>query len=243
MPGWERVGEIERHPPAELEAFLRAPAAQYEAFGVREVVSVEFRNVRISKEPLLRVDLYDMGTPENAFGLYSQRRIPGGTFRAFGAETFVGVRELYGWVDRFYFFVPIYEFAGDTREAMFGIAAYYDRRLREGVTEPPTLVRALRKKGIVPFSVKWFRTPAQLRTATARQELLILGLDESTRGFTAKLRIETEDREPPEAFYVAFPTRERASAAYEALVGALGDSTTTRSIRLGDEGMRLATEP
>jgi hypothetical protein len=221
--------------PDRLADFLRRSPSDYMAFGVRRVVSAEYWNPRLGKHPELRVDVFDMGTPENAFGMYSQRRMPAGDIRAIGAEASVGTREIYAWQDRYHFFVTIHEYADDTREALILFARYVSDAIGVGGT-PPSLVDSTLVEGVVPRSHRWFRTAAQAQVASRRNELLLLPLGPSVRGVVASLALE--DGLTCQAFYIDFTKISLATDAYASLRTALESTSTINDERLGDTSFR-----
>ncbi len=234
VPDWELVGPAVEVWPEELGDFLRRSARDYLAFGVRGAVSAEYRNPSLNKRAELRVDVYDMGTPERAFGFYSQRRVPGVPLELIGAQASVGAREVYAWEDRYHYYVTIYEYSDDTREALLAFAEHVGEKIR-GVTAPPVLVEALWVDGVVPWSHRWFRTSEQARVASRVPGLTVLPLNEGTRGVVAQIALE--DGRSAEAFCVVYPDGQ-AGPAYDALRTALEGPFDVAPIRVGEAGFR-----
>ena len=48
----------------------------YHAYGVVEQAEVEYQTPLLRSYPLIRVEIFDMDTPENAFGIYSFNQYP-----------------------------------------------------------------------------------------------------------------------------------------------------------------------
>ncbi|MDA1192531.1 MAG: hypothetical protein O3A46_12720 [Candidatus Poribacteria bacterium] len=239
IKGWDRGGESDLGESAQLVDFLRVAPDQYVAFGDRGYVSQEFVNPRLTKEPLLRVDIHDMTTPDNAFGFYSQKRVVGGRIRALGAQSFVGARDLHGWSDRFYFYISVYEYSTDTVEAIEAFAYEVGKRLG-GVTEAPLLTTALPMDDIVPFSPKWFRTTKQAQTATKQPDLFALQVDSSERGFVALLKLD--EVVASDVFYIVYPSESAASEAFAAL-REVSIPHNAKSAELGVESARFVQPP
>ena len=238
IPEWSMSSPPQNVTPDRLADFLRRSSSDYLAFGVRGVVSAEYWNPRLGKHPELRVDVFDMGTPENAFGLYSQRRLAAGDIRPIGAEASLGAREIYVWQDRYQFFVTIYEYADDTREALIAFARHVSDTIGVGGA-PPSLVDSTLVEGVVPRSHRWFRTVAQAQVASRRSELLLLPLGPSVRGVVASLALE--DGLTCDAFYIYFPETSLAVDAYGSLRAALETTSTINDERLGDSSFRAVT--
>jgi hypothetical protein len=219
-----------------LVLFLEGAAAQYGAFGVRQAAWAEYGSPALGGRPMLRVDIYDMGSPENAFGLYSQRRVPEGKIRGIGAEASVGPRDVLAWVDRFVYSVTIYNYSTDTAEALMQFAEHMGRTIA-GVESPPTLVTDVPAGRLMPFSHRWFRTPEQRVSATRRDAMSLFSLPEGSRGFVAKAVVG--EGLLAEAFYVAFPTEAAAADAFAALRPTGGGMAEARDAGIGIESVRI----
>ncbi|MBM3214357.1 hypothetical protein FJZ36_05530 [Candidatus Poribacteria bacterium] len=239
---WRTVGERQYLRPHELTAFLRRPSVEYEAFGVRGLVTAEYANVRLGPKPLLRVEVYDMGTPANAFGLYSQKRIPGGMFVPTGGGAFIGETELLSWSDRYYVFIRIYEFSDDTRDGMRAFASTITGMIGGVRDEPEWTTRYATIPSLVLHSERWFANTAQAQVSTKDPSLLVMPLDDDVEGFVSRLRID--DTRTSEAFCILFPTvpaAEDAYAALESALASLGGNEPEALSKMGDEGFRVRT--
>ncbi|MBT3268668.1 hypothetical protein HN371_16050 [Candidatus Poribacteria bacterium] len=219
-----------------LPLFLEQEADQYAAFGVQRVGWAEYANPMLGGRPMLRVDIYDMGSPENAFGLYSQRRVAEGKIRGIGAEASVGPRDVLAWVDRFVYSVTIFNYSTDTAEALIEFAERLGRSI-DGVESPPSLVTDTPSRHLMPFSHRWFRTPEQRASATRRAAMSLFSLPEGSRGFVAKAVVGEAGH--AEAFYVAFPTEQAAADAFAALRGSAPGDTEARDAGIGVESVRF----
>lgn len=238
VPGWEVLGEPVDADAKSLQAFLRRAPVEFDAFGVQRLVSAEYRFPRLGPWAQLYIELYDMGTPENAFGIYSQKRIAGGLFRAIGAESYIGKTEALGWADRYYFYIKSYHFADEPREAMTAFAQLIAKRIGATAQEPE-LTRAYANAALVDRSQKWFRTATQAQLATRNVNLLLFPLSERTRGFTT--RVITGDAKTADGFCVVFASEQDAVAAIETVRNALGESGYMRPVRIGDDAFRAAS--
>ncbi len=233
---WEVVTGPKTVEGALLYASLGPAAAHYEAFGMGASAWAEYGNPGLGGRAMLRIDIFDMGLPENAFGLYSQRRVPQGEIKGIGAQAYVGARDVFAWVDRFLYTVTIYNYSTDTSEALMAFAEHVGRKT-VGVETPPSLVTGVPSSRLMRFSHRWFRTAAQRRTAAGHAGLHAFELPEGARGFVAKAALG--DGRHVDAFYVAFPTEQDATRAFGALRGSHGAGARVRDARLGAESFRI----
>lgn len=238
VPGWERAAKPVDAEGHALEGYLRRAPVEFEAFGVQRLVAAEYRFPRLGPWAQLVIEIYDMGTPENAFGIYSHKRIPGGLFRAMGVESFVGNTEVSGWADRYYFSLRAYHFADEARDALRAFAKWITQRIRIQTAEPAP-IRAYSDPLLVERSQRWFRTLSQAQLAGRNANLLLFPLSEKTRGFTARVKINEE--KTAEGFCILFPGEPEAKTAIESMRSALSHSGyMIRSVEKGDEAFRAA---
>ncbi len=221
---------------APLAVSLGASADQFAAFGVRASAWAEYGNPALGGRAMLRIDMFDTGSPENAYGLYSQRRVPQGDIKGIGAQAYVGARDVWAWVDRFVYTVTIYNYSTDTSEALIAFAERVGRRI-VGVESPPSLVTDLPAGRLMRFSHRWFRTEAQRDTAAGHAGLHAFALSEGSRGFVAKLAVD--ERRHADAFYVAFPSEGDAVSAMHALRASAVAGADIRDARIGTESVRI----
>jgi hypothetical protein len=84
----------------------------------------------------LTVDIYDMGTPLNAFGIYSAERSPNYNFRAFGAEGYIDDMMLNFFQDACYIKMSAYSEKGKTAPVMEAFAQAISQKIGKGKSMP-----------------------------------------------------------------------------------------------------------
>ncbi len=72
----------------------------YFSYGFRSLVSATYKNAG-DPEQRVTVDIYDMGSPLGAFGVYSSQSHPDYSFQALGGEAIVSSQQIRFWQDRF----------------------------------------------------------------------------------------------------------------------------------------------
>jgi hypothetical protein len=235
---WEVVTGPKTVEGARLSMSLGPSAGHYAAFGLGISAWAEYGNPALGGRAMLRIDIFDMGSPENAFGLYSQRRVPQGEIKTIGAQAYVGARDVLAWVDRFVYTVTIYNYSTDTAEALIAFAEHVGRHT-VGVESPPSLVTAVPSARLMRFSHRWFRTAAQRATAATHPGFDAFAIPEGSRGFVAKLVVA--ERQHADAFYVAFPSEADAERALAALRAGAGAGADVRDAKIGVESFRIRT--
>jgi hypothetical protein len=159
----------------DLYRYLDGGADAYVDYGLVAMVHREFKDGAVD----LTVDIYDMGDPLRAFGIYSAERSPDYLFIPIGAEGHVDIGSL-GFLQGNYY-VKLLAF-GDNDKT------------------PPTLESAARSivarigpEGTVPHPVPWFPAAAQV---PASQKYIVkapLGRDYLAPATTALYRFDGRD--------------------------------------------------
>ena len=136
--------------------------ALYHNYGFIEGASVEYQTPRLGSQPLILLEVFDMGTPENAFGVYSRNRYPQDEFEWVGSRAIISGRELNFWKGRYFIQIEGYEFASQIKQGMVELA----KATADGIEDPlitPHLLTLLPSENRVPHSEKYFPSGATLK--------------------------------------------------------------------------------
>ena len=218
VKGWSIAKKVETYVGQDLFRFtlFRSEAEIYHAYHFAELASAEYRNPKLHKEPLLRVDLYDMGSPENAFGIYSTNRHTQSDFEIIGNETAVTMLTLDTWKGQYFLHIRAYEFADDISEAMRNITKYVMNRIR-GTTKPPAILSFLpQDRQFVRYSEKFFRNHTAFNKINFITDENIFKLSESTTGLIAEYLHQKPQSQTDTmfVFLIQYPTPNDAAVAY-----------------------------
>ncbi len=77
VTGWKRSAEIQTFSPKTLFEYIDGAADLYLTYDFEELKVAEYQN---EKKASVTVDVYFHKTPTNAFGIYSQERLPNANF-------------------------------------------------------------------------------------------------------------------------------------------------------------------
>ena len=97
--GWVRVGELQRFTPENLFELIDGEAEFVIPFGFRELTRATYRR---SSDAEATVDIYDMGSPGGAFGLFRSRSSVEAQPAEVGTEGAADESRVEFWQDRFY---------------------------------------------------------------------------------------------------------------------------------------------
>lgn len=203
----DRIGEWARQDPS--ETYNRETIFDY-INGAGEVYrSYAFEDVRVTRYTRdgekITVELFDMGTAADAYGVFSYARESeedgiGGGFERKGSV-------LCFWQNRYYVCVATHELGTDRSAGLEEIARGIARQLPAG-GDRPSLVSALPTNGLLPASDRYFHTHQSLNYHyyVARENLL--SLSEETDVVLGRY-------EPGSTYVVivSYPSAEEARAA------------------------------
>lgn len=133
----------------------------YHAYGVIKQAEVEYQTPLLGSYPLIRVEIFDMGTAENAFGIYSFNQYPEMESEWVGNRAVLTGKFLRFWKGKYFVEIEGYEFATKVEEGMVELAKSVASRIDDPPTKPHLLKLLPPKK--IPHSVKYFFDDATLR--------------------------------------------------------------------------------
>ncbi|MBC8232068.1 hypothetical protein H8E77_21180 [bacterium] len=215
VKGWKRAGEIEIYTEQNLIQFMHEETEIYHAYNFVELALAEYRNPKLGSEPLLRVEVHDMGAPENAFGIYSFNRNPRSDFELIGNEAAVTMLTIDTWKGQYFIHIRLYEFADDIKEGAQNIAQDIMKRIR-GTTKLPDMLKLLPRDDFVRHSERYFWNHTIFNKIHSIANENILMLNESTIGLTAEY-LHPKAKSPTDTmsvFLIKYPTPKDATVAY-----------------------------
>ena len=190
----------------------------YHSFGIVEQGGVEYQSSVLGFHPLILVEVFDMGSAENAFGIYSFTQYPGADFEWIGTRAIISGKHLSFWKGKYFVQIEGYEFATKIREGMIGLGKEVASRIKDR-SEKPWILRLLPENKI-PNSVKYFSDDAilsQMYDFLPREEL---GLGDDVAGIAAsyfhKTMVPTDWTDAMVAFLIWYPSQLRATEAFDA---------------------------
>ena len=165
---------------------------------VQEMITARFAPVGAGEQRLqeVEIDLYDMGSPLHAFGVFSAQRTPESERVLLGAEAFREGSVLALWKGPYFARVVTLEEGEDAVARLKALAHVLGEQL-PGTTDKPRLARAFPQAGLIERSIAY--VPAH-----------VLDREFLPGGFTARY---ATDGAAATAFVAEFPTAAAASQA------------------------------
>ncbi len=214
VPWWKIYEDrIKRYVGGDLFKYIDGGAELYHTYDFVEVVTAEYIQPKLAADSLIVIDVYDMGTPQNAFGIYSHLRYPHAPFARFGNEAILTDETLDFWKGRFFIKIQAFEIATEIREAMQRFARVMEKRIPEP-GDLPQILKSLPEEGRIKGSEQYFKRELALNNIHYVSDENVLKLGKETEGVTAKYKVG-EDEIEVYLFTVAYPDPIKAAEAFE----------------------------
>ena len=126
--GWKQSGEIQTFSPKTLYEYINGAADLYLACDFLELKVAEYVN---EKKASVIVEAYRHRTPRDAFGIYSQERLPDGNFLKLGAQGYIDKNILNFVYGSYYVKLNSFNTGAEDREVLKAIAKKVADNLEE----------------------------------------------------------------------------------------------------------------
>lgn len=216
---YSRSDEPETYDRESIFKYIDGAGEVYNAYDFRQVEVWRYHNPDSAE---IVAEVFDMGKPEDAYGVFTyarqeEREGLGQAYERRGGTTCY-------WQDRYFVCAATYEQNSEARDAVDQIARSIDQQLpQEG--QVPELVQSLPDSGLVSNSVRYFHLHSVLNYHYYLARDNILNLSEKTEAVLAEY-------EHPEglALVIRYPTPSQARDAHQSFVTWYldGDETSTQ---------------
>ncbi len=89
IQGWKQSEEIQIYYPESLFEYINGAAESYLSYDFEELLVAQYE--KAGEEDILTLEIYDMGSPQNAFGIFSAERYPDNTAVSIGDLGYIEV--------------------------------------------------------------------------------------------------------------------------------------------------------
>ena len=188
----------------------------YYAYGFERQAEVEYQAPQFGSKPLILLEIFDMGTPENAFGIYNFHTYPQMKFEWIGAKALLSGGYLRFSKGKYFVQIEGYEFATGIREGMIALAKAIAAQIKDPPPEPQVLALLPTNKK-VHGSTKLFRSNWALRQIYSTLPANVPQLTETALGISALYKDKIDSINWMDAqivFIIRFPDTATAEAAY-----------------------------
>lgn len=198
-------GKLYCYEGAELDRYMDNEAENYRAYKIRSLSVQEYQN---DSGITMTIKIYNMSSPQDAFGVYSFVRNPEARFVKIGNEGIVSSYTVEFWKANFY--VRIIHSIPGPKDDLIQIAKELASKINRSSKEPQ-LVQLLPVKDYIPRSVKFFHEKISLNNIYYIPENF-LELNNKTNGVVGYYQ---NNEEKAKAFIIKYPSKSMAKTAYE----------------------------
>lgn len=205
----------------------------YRSYNMRSLFARRFEK---AAEPALVVDLFDMGTAADAFGVFSHDLDGEDAATGQGSTYKGGLLSL--WKGRYFASVYAEGETPGTKRAVFAVSAAIARAI-ESPGKKPALIAGLPEAGLDAGSVRYFHNHSVLNYHFFVADANILGLDQTTE---AALATYGSGPEKTVLLVVLYPDEGRASSAYDGFRSVFMPEAGTSAVVKTEDGKWTAAK-
>jgi len=182
------VEEVRTFSGEGLFDFINGAAEPFLTYGFVCVATADYQN---KDGQLLTVEIYEMDSSANAFGIYSfQRPFPGEKVEI-GADCVMAESILHCWKDRYYIRVHTFPDSPASRDAVRAFAKSIAKNIKEEGS-PPALLKVLPRDHLIPGSEKFLHQKKVLDNIYFLSKENVLKLSEETNMVLADYKMDED---------------------------------------------------
>jgi hypothetical protein len=178
--GWKATEKPEAFDRQTIFNYIDGAGEVYLAYNFAEVMVFHYSK---PDNPDMTAEIFDMGSPEDAYGVFSHSRESEEPGIGHGYEYRSGV--LFFWKGKYYVSAVADKETSESKEAVIALAKDIAGRIPE-MGSRPKLVDVLPQDGLIPFSVRYFHVHSILNYHYFLSEENVLKLSKSTRAVLAQ---------------------------------------------------------
>jgi hypothetical protein len=151
IPGWNQAGEIQTFIPKTLYEYINGAADLYFSYNFEELKVAEYVNDRKAS---VIVDVYRHATSTDAFGIYSQERLPNANYLDIGLQGYYEKNALNVLIGNYYVKINSFNTGAEDQEILLAFGKKVSANLDEKGALP-SILAAFPKEGKVTNSEKF----------------------------------------------------------------------------------------
>ncbi len=185
----------------------------YLNYGFQRQAEVEYQSPKFGSIPYILLEIFDMGTPENAFGIFSTNSYPQPKFEWVGCKAIISGKYLWFWKGKYFIQIEGYAIATGIQKGMLALAQVTAKNIQD----PPQKIPLLELlPQYIRGSEKLFTSNWVLRQVYKSAPDIIPQLMDGTIGILAQYSNTHSKKSvnPYIVFLIRFPTVAEAQSAY-----------------------------
>jgi hypothetical protein len=176
IDGWKKSEPPDQYTAENLSTYIDGGAELYISYNFKNALSVKYKD---SADNEITVDIFDMGTSYDAFGVFAHSRETIATDVGQGSEYASGL--LTFWKDRYYVSILAYPETAKKREVVFKLGQAIAGGIKSEGPLPPVLA-LLPTENLMPETVRYFHHYIWLNSFyfVSNENVLNIGSDTPT---------------------------------------------------------------
>jgi hypothetical protein len=132
--GWKSASAPEFFKPETLWEYINGQAEVYLDYGFKLVVTADYTSMDGSRSMV--IEIYQMRSPNHAFGIYAAERSPSEDFIEIGVQGYLEENVLNFWKGPYYIKLASFQGSSDTKEILVKVAAVIAKKIKGSYSEP-----------------------------------------------------------------------------------------------------------
>ncbi len=213
---WVRSRKLSTYTPQNIYLDRFVPSEIYpeiyRKYGFKRQAEVEYQSPKFGSNPLILLEIFDMGTPENAYGVYSVNSYPLPKFEWVGCKAIISGKYIWFWKGKYFIQIEGYEIAPGIREGMVDLAKVVAKKIKDPPQKIPLLELLPR---YIDGSEKLFTTNWVLEQVHKTLPNLVPMMEDGTVGVLARTHnLLKKSGNPYTVFVFRYSTIADAQSAY-----------------------------
>ena len=226
LQGWKVTGEDARYGRDTLYDYIDGGAELYLSYGFKRVIN---RTYVQANQPDMVVDIFDMDTSQNAYGVFSHSMETVETTFGQGSQSSEGL--VLFWKGPYYISIMAHPETAESKKALIDLAKKIDCAIAEE-GPLPALLTLLPQSGLVRESIRSFHHHAWLNSHYFVADQNILHIDDTTDALLAKYG---EGKKRSLLLLIQYPDNTAAQSAYANFVKQyLPELSQRKSVKIED---------
>lgn len=201
---WKIVEPCRFYPGEKIYDYMDGAGEVYLAYRFKNLLVQRFHRTNY---PEILVEVFDMETPENAFGIFTNSQMQGETFNI-GTDSDYKNGLLCFWKSKYFVCIRVEQESKETKKAIIEIGKYISKSLKSE-DKKPDLISYLPEKLLVRKSIRYFYRHEILNLHYFIAGENVLNLSDDTKAVLAQLKDDGY------FLLVKYPSNEKARKAIE----------------------------
>jgi hypothetical protein len=154
-PEWALEDQIKTYTKDDLYTYINGEAELYFPYGFKRLASAFYSKKGADPQLGLVADIYEMGSPLDAFGIYAEYRKPENRFLKMGSEGFVNPSQLMFYQDRYFIHLAVSGTSEIDRSIFETFAKAVSKNLPAS-SEPPIELNLMKVNPLIPRTERYF---------------------------------------------------------------------------------------